>query len=167
LPLPGRGGVPERPRAHHGDAAAAALRVVLLAVALVPLVAAGCGDEAGEDAASQTATVTETVGETVTETVGQEGTNTGASAPTELTGTVVRFQGNGDRSLPPIQARQGGAMLRWQNDGEVFSLFSQDGIVVDSVGRRGETFLPAGRHLFEIVASGDWRIEIGNARRAR
>jgi hypothetical protein len=159
--------VPNSRPACHGSAAAT-LRVVLLAaVALVLLVAAGCADEAGEDAASQTATVTETVAETVTETVGQEGTNTGASAPTELTGPVVRFQGNGDRILPPIQARRGGATLRWRNDGEVFSLFSQDGIVVDSVGRRGETFLPAGRHLLEIVASGEWRIEIGNAGRTR
>jgi hypothetical protein len=168
--------VPERPRAHHADAAATALRVVLFATAfLAPLVAAGCAEDAGGDAASETATATttvtetmaETVTETVTETVVEDTADPGAPAPTEATRTVVRFGGNGDRTLPPVQARRRGAMLRWRNDGEVFSLFSQDGIIVDSVGRRGETFLPAGRHLLEIVASGDWRIEIENARRAR
>jgi hypothetical protein len=166
--------VPERPRAHHADAAATALRVVLFAaVSLAPLVAAGCGEDAGGDAASRTATVavtttvTETVAETVTETVVEDTAEPGAPAPTESTRSVVRFDGNGDRILPPVEARRRGAMLRWRNDGEVFSLFSQDGIVVDSVGRRGETFLPAGSHLLEIVASGDWRIEIENARRAR
>jgi hypothetical protein len=164
--------VPERPRAHHADAAATALRVVLFATAfLAPLVAAGCAEDAGGDAASETATatttVTETVADTVTETVVEDTANPGAPAPTEATGIVVRFGGNGDRTLPPVEARRRGAMLRWRNDGEVFSLFSQDGIIVDSVGRRGETFLPAGRHLLEIVASGDWRIEIENARRAR
>jgi hypothetical protein len=164
--------VPERPRAHRADAAATALRVVLFAAAsLAPLVAAGCADDAGGDAASQTATatttVTETVAETVTETVVAENANPGAATPTGPTGPVVRFEGNGDRILPPVAARSGGAMLRWRNDGEVFSLFSEEGIVVDSVGRRGGTFLPAGRHLLEVVASGYWRIEIRNARSAR
>jgi hypothetical protein len=159
--------VPERPRAHHGDAAPAALRVVLLAaVALVPLLAAGCGDEADGDAGSQTATVTETVSETATETVAEENTNTGASAPTGPTGPVVRFRGNGDRALPPVRVGRGGATLAWRNDDAVFTVFSDVGVVVDSVEPRGEAFLPAGRRVLEVVASGGWRIEIGNARRA-
>jgi hypothetical protein len=141
--------------------------MVLLAVALVPLVAAGCGEEAGEDVASRTATVTETVGETVTETAGPAGTTTGAAAPPAPTGPVVTFQGSGDRTLPPVEALDGGATLAWRNGGEVFSLFSEAGMLADSVEPGGEISLPAGRHVLEIVASGGWRIEIGNARRAR
>jgi hypothetical protein len=163
--------VPEGPPARHTDAGAAALRVVLLAaVTLVSLVAAGCGDEAGEDGARQTATVAETVSETATETAPEENTNTGASAPTEPTeptGSVVRFRGNGDRILPPVRVGRGGATLVWRNDDAVFTIFADFGIAVDSVDPGGEAFLPAGRRLLEVVASGGWRIQIQNARRER
>ncbi len=160
--------MPDGPRAHHGNAAAAALSVAFVAaVALLPLAAAGCGDGAGEDAASPTATVTETTGETVTETVGPEETTTGVPAPREATGPAVSFQGSGDRTLPPVRALDGGATLAWRNGGEVFSLFSQGGMVADSVEPGGEISLPAGRYVLDVVASGAWRIEIMNARRAR
>ncbi len=72
----------------------------------------------------------------------------------------VLFRGNGDRTLPPLRVRGRGTTLRWVNDGAVFSLFSEDGVVVDSVARRGATFLPAGRHRLSVVAAGDWTIAI-------
>jgi hypothetical protein len=162
------GGVPERPRVRSGDAAAAALRVALVvAFAVFPLVAAACGDDASEEAASQTpTTVAETVDETVTETVGEQGTTTGASPPPPPpSGPVVRFSGNGDRVLPPVRVGQGGAKVVWRNDDAVFTLFSDLGLVVDSVEPGGEAGLPAGRRLLEVVASGGWRLEIQNAER--
>jgi hypothetical protein len=159
--------VPERSSAHQGDAATAALRAaVIVAFALVPLLAAGCGDEAGEDAGSRTATVAATTGETATETVPEETTETAPTTPTAPAGPVVRFSGNGDRTLAPIRVGRGGATLIWENDDAVFSVFSDVGLVVDSVEPRGEAFVPAGRRLLDVVASGAWRIEIRNARRA-
>jgi hypothetical protein len=158
--------VPERSRGRQTGAAPVALRVALL-VTLVPLLAAACGDDAGGDAATQTATVAETVGETTTDAgTTTAATTTAPSPPTAPPGPMVRFRGSGDRTLPAVAVGRGGATLRWQNADEVFSLFYQGGMVIDSVERGGETFIPAGRYAFAVVASGGWTIELQNARRA-
>ena len=158
--------MPERSRGRHAGVAAVVLRVALLAVVL--LLAAGCGDEAGDDAASQTRTATETVAEATTETGADEGDATRASPPPPASpGPVIRFAGTGDRVLPPVRVRTGGAALRWRNRDEVFSLFYQDGMLIDSVERSGGTVVPAGRYRFSVVASGGWTIELQNASRER
>ncbi|MBD0291224.1 MAG: hypothetical protein ICV74_08215 [Thermoleophilia bacterium] len=79
----------------------------------------------------------------------------------------VLFRGNGDRTLPPLRVRGEGTTLQWVNDGAVFSLFSEDGVVVDSVARRGSTFLRAGRHRLSVVAAGKWTIAIRRASAGR
>jgi hypothetical protein len=159
--------MPERARDRHRTrAATAALGIALTAVAFAQLGAAGCGGDEGSEA-SETATVVETVSETVTDTAGDEETTTGAAPPAAPSGPVVRFQGTGDRILAPVRVGRGGATLVWQNDDAVFSLFADYGMVVDSVERRGEASLRAGRRLLEVIASGAWRLEIRNARLAR
>jgi hypothetical protein len=79
---------------------------------------------------------------------------------------LLRFHGNGDRRLPPIRVRRGGTTLRWRNNGPVFSLIGQRGIIIDSVARSGATYLAPGRYALEIVAAGTWTIRIPRARRA-
>jgi hypothetical protein len=78
----------------------------------------------------------------------------------------LSFRGNGDRILPPLRVRRGGATIRWANDGPVFSLIGQKGIIIDSVARSGSTYLPAGRHVLEVVAAGTWTLTIPRARPA-
>jgi hypothetical protein len=110
----------------------------------------------------------ETVTETGTETVTETRTVAGAprvsakARPGELS-----FRGNGDRRLPPIRVRRGGTTLRWTNDGPVFSLIGQRGIVIDSVTRSGATYLGPGRWALEVIAAGTWTVVIPRARRAR
>ncbi|HEV3407635.1 MAG TPA: hypothetical protein VG079_03010 [Gaiellaceae bacterium] len=164
--------MPERSRGRHAEVAAVFVRVALVAVVL--LLAAGCGDEAGDDAASQTPTATETVAEATTEIGADEGDATRASPPPPASpGPVIRFAGSGDRVLPPVRVLRGGATFAWRNGDEVFTLFSQvgpqGGIMIDTVEPRGEASasIPAGRYVFSVVASGDWSLEIRNARRAR
>ena len=161
----------EHRRVADRDAAATGLRVALVAViAFSPLVVSACGQEGGGDAAAgQTATAadTETAAETVTETVAEEETTTAAAPPPAPAGPVVRFRGRGDRTLAPVRALDGGATVVWQNGGAVFSLFSQEGMLADSVEPGGQIPLPAGRYVLDVVASDDWVIEIRNARRAR
>jgi hypothetical protein len=79
---------------------------------------------------------------------------------------ALRFVGNGDRTLPPIRVRRGGTTLRWSNNGPVFSLLGERGIIVDSVARSGSTYLAPGRHALEIIAAGSWTVTIPRARRA-
>ncbi len=158
--------MPER-RRNRGGLAAIALGVALAAsVAVAPVVAAGCGGDADGEA-SETTTVTETAGETATDTAGQEGMTTPAPPPAAPPGRVARFRGKGDRILGVVHVGRGGGTITWQNDDAVFSLFSDYGVVVDSVERRGEASLQAGRRVLEVIASGGWSIEISNARRAR
>ena len=160
----------ERRRRAGRDGAATGLRLALVvAVAVTPLVTAACGQDGGDAAVGQTATSaeTETVGETVTETVPEQETTTAASPPPAPAGPVVRFRGSGDRTLAPVQALDGGATVAWQNGGEVFSLFSQAGMLADSVEPAGQIEIPAGRYVLAVVASDNWVVEIRNARRAR
>jgi hypothetical protein len=139
--------------------------VVVSAVAALP----GCGGDRQAAtvtaAETRTATATATPTSTATETVQGE-VETG-SKQKRRRGDGLRFRGNGDGSLPPIRVREGGASLRWRNGGEVFSLFSEDGTLVDSVDRRGQTSLRPGRHAIDVIATGAWLVTISNARRAR
>ena len=144
---------------------------LIAVVAVTPLAVAACGQDGGGAAAGQTATATETetetVAETATETAPEENATTGAAPPPTPAGPVIRFQGSGDRTLGSVDALDGGATVVWVNGGEVFHLFHQGGMVVDSVEPGGQLSVPAGRYRLDVVASGDWVIEIRNARRAR
>lgn len=125
----------------------------------------GCsGDEQAATTVETTTVATVTVSQTVTETVASED-ELEASEPTKKRRGEIRFRGNGDRSLPPIRVMRGGAILRWTNSGEVFSLFGRQGILVDSVAKQGETFLTAGVHRIDVVASGSWVVTLPRARR--
>ena len=132
----------------------------------------GCTtDDEGVPAAATTtvatvATMTVTTSETVTETTASApATAPSGRAPKARKG--LRFSGNGDRLLPPFTVMRGGAILRWSNNGEVFSLFGAEGTLVDSVANQGWTFLPRGVHRIDVVASGSWIIRVPRARRAR
>jgi hypothetical protein len=154
--------------------AARRLTTTVVLTGIVAVAGAG-GCAAGEQTATtvvETTIVGTTVGttvttsRTVTETVaadeGREEQNAGKERKNE-----IRFTGNGDTSLPPFRVMRGGAILRWANSGEVFSLFGPEGTLVDSVGARGETFLPGGIHRIDVVASGSWLIIVPRSRRIR
>lgn len=138
---------------------------------LALLFAGACSaqDEAtapGRTSMSTAASAVETV--TVTETVAGAGpTAAKGSRANRSTAKAVNFRGNGDRRLPPLRVRRGGTVLRWTNSGEVFSLFSAEGTLVDSVAHRGGTYLEGGVHRIDVVASGSWVIRIPRARLRR
>jgi hypothetical protein len=77
------------------------------------------------------------------------------------------FRGQGDRRLPPIRVEKGGSVLRWQNRGEVFSLFGRRETVVDSVAPSGTAFLRKGLHMMDVIASGSWIVAIPGGKRMR
>lgn len=133
-------------------------------------IAAACanGNDAAAPATTATTTVTTTLATTVT--VAEAVTDATASASTasepEGSGTrELKVRGNGDRRLPPFRVMRGGTTLLWTNTGEVFSLFSEEGTLVDSVATEGETFLQGGIHRIDVVASGSWVIRVPRARR--
>jgi hypothetical protein len=134
---------------------ASALAVGLAAATLVLAVIGRAGTEVR---AATTITLTET------EPASQGATKTqaGPTGPEE-----VSFSGNGDVTLPPIRVPRKGTTLRWTNDGAVFSLFSEKGALIDSVAPQGTTFLPPGRHVLEIIASGNWTMTIAEFKRIR
>ena len=82
----------------------------------------------------------------------------------QQTADGIRVRGNGDATLAPIGVPSGGTILRWRNRDAVFSLFGGNGTLVDSVAPRGRTFLPAGVHTIEVIASGGWALEIPRGR---
>ena len=127
-------------------------------------------DEAAAPQESRTSTAATTVATTVTvtETVARATAPASKSPPGGgALATGVELSGNGDRRLPPLRVGRGGTTLRWTNSGEVFSLFSEEGTLVDSVASRGATYLQAGVHRIDVVASGSWVVRIPRARRAR
>jgi hypothetical protein len=129
--------------------------VLAVALATTTLVLALIGRASEEVKGATTPTMTET--EPASE--GMTRTQTGAITPEEIS-----FGGNGDRTLPPIRVPRGGTTLRWTNDGAVFSLFSEKGVLIDSVAPQGTRFLPPGRYVLEIIASGSWTMRIENFR---
>jgi hypothetical protein len=80
---------------------------------------------------------------------------------------ALEFRGDEDRRLPPFRVQAGGGLLRWTNAGEVFSLFSHTGTLVDSVAPSGEVVLRPGVQTIDVIASGGWSITVFDARRVR
>ncbi|MDQ3865473.1 MAG: hypothetical protein M3304_01405 [Actinomycetota bacterium] len=135
--------------------------------------AAAVGGCSGNEEAARTVTTTATSSNPVTETsaaatdtAALEG-ETGNSGQGDDAENGLRFRGAGDESLPPFRVMRRGTILRWTNTGEVFSLFGSTGTIVDSVAPQGEAVLPAGVQRIDVVASGQWVIEIPGARRLR
>jgi hypothetical protein len=126
--------------------------VLAVALAITTLVLASIGRGSEDEAATTTTTATVTTTDSRVSTGTTQTSGAGA--------TKISFRGNGDRTLPPIRVPRGGTTLRWTNDGAVFSLFTETGALIDSVAPQGESFVPAGRHVLEIIASGDWTIAI-------
>jgi hypothetical protein len=141
-----------------------ALGVAAVVSAVIALTRCGGDEQPTTVTVARTNTVSETA--TVTQTIRDKGDRSGPKRG-GARAKGLRFRGNGDRRLPPIYVSRGGATLHWRNTGEVFSLFSADGILIDSVAREGHTFLPTGRYGIEVIASGTWLILIPRARRAR
>jgi hypothetical protein len=97
--------------------------------------------------------------------VGRVAAEQGGAAPAV---NVVRFQGRGDRRLPPITVQRGGTIVHWTNRGAVFTLFNQRGIVLDSVAARGSHFLSGGRQRLYVIEEGrGWTLTIPKAVRVR
>jgi hypothetical protein len=80
---------------------------------------------------------------------------------------ALEFRGDEDKRLPPFRVQAGGGLLRWTNAGEVFSLFSHTGTLVDSVAPSGEVVLRPGVQTIDVIASGGWSITVFDARRVR
>ncbi len=134
------------------------------------LVAASAGACAADGEPTTTAATPATATVAAMETVVETAPAESQPAPLEepaAEASELRFQGDGDRTLPPIKVRRGGSRLRWTNDGEVFSVFGERDTIVDSVAERGEAFLSAGVHRLEVIASGRWVIVLPRARRLR
>lgn len=102
---------------------------------------------AGESATTTVVEEPETVTETVTET---ETVRVKAKAPQPKS-----FTGNGGKTLRVTLARD--STLHWKNDGGLFQLWDEDfGVSVNSQGRKGTTFVPAGSYVFTVNALGNW-----------
>jgi hypothetical protein len=132
-------------------------RVVV--VTYTALATVGC---AGNEVAVPTTVVTtsEAVG---TQTEPSQA-STQESGQTGRQGSELRLRGHGDARLPPFRVPRGGSVLRWNNSGEVFSLFSRKRTVVDSVAPRGEIHLARGVYRLDVIASGRWVVTIPGAR---
>jgi hypothetical protein len=75
---------------------------------------------------------------------------------------VLRFSGNGGKTLSPFRVRTPSTML-WTNTGQIFQIFnsgsSNDGSV-NSSAHRGTSFIPAGRYRLQVNAIGTWTVVI-------
>ena len=73
---------------------------------------------------------------------------------------VQSFSGNGGKSLGTITVEEQ-SVLEWTNDGDIFQIFTADGVPVNSQANSGETVLAAGSHAdFQVNAVGNWTITI-------
>lgn len=124
-------------------------RRVTLSVAALAAVGSGCS--ADDESSRPSATTTPDRPAAVTTT---------GPGEQRRTRDAIRFSKSGDTTLPPISVPPGGTILRWTNEGEVFSLFDETGTIVDSTEPRGKAFLPAGVHTIDVIASGGWALEI-------
>lgn len=82
----------------------------------------------------------------------------GVERPQPLGGGRVGFRGNGGRDLPPFAIRRGSNLI-WTNSGSIFQIFSDDfSVSVNSQGKRGTSYMDAGRYQFTVNAIGTWTI---------
>ncbi|MGD0453786.1 MAG: hypothetical protein ABSB69_09310 [Solirubrobacteraceae bacterium] len=148
----------------------------VVAIGLVGLlVGAGIGGAAGgpnktvtetERAAAQTITNTITVNHahvvvhTHTVTVPAETTTQTASTDSSSGTGEQAYSGNGGKNLGTITVAEE-STLEWTNDGDVFQIFSEDAVPVNSQAHSGSTVLEAGTYKgFQVNAVGNWTIKI-------
>jgi hypothetical protein len=137
-----------------------------LAAAFVALPSGGCADEESASPSAQTsAAATAPAPPPPTGTTASTGA--GATGGETQAPNALRFRGNGDRRLPAFRVRRPGTTLQWTNLDEVFSLFTAERTLVDSVALRGERFLRPGVYRIDVIASGGWEIVVPRARRVR
>src|SRR4051812_4183120 len=75
-------------------------------------------------------------------------------------GGVQSYSGNGGKNLGTIEVPSD-STLEWTNDGDIFQIFTSDGVPVNSQAHHGTTELTAGTHSdFQVNAIGDWTIKI-------
>ena len=148
------------------SAYAAPLAAVWLAAAT------GCGDDENASAPPETVSATATAQPppsppSPAPPATSASAETGGTAPGTQAGDALRFRGNGDRRLPAFRVGPPGTTLQWTNLAEVFSLFTLERTLVDSVAPRGERFLPPGLYRIDVIASGGWEIVVPRARPVR
>jgi len=82
----------------------------------------------------------------------------GIEKPQPLGNGLVGFRGNGGRDLPSFSNRRSTNLL-WTNNDSIFQLFSSDfSVSVNSQGKRGKTYMDAGRHQLTVNAIGTWTV---------
>ncbi len=72
--------------------------------------------------------------------------------------STQRFSGNGARTFPVDLASP--ATLRWTNDGDIFEIFTDDAVPVNSQGHSGESYIDSGHTVMQVNAIGNWTIEL-------
>jgi hypothetical protein len=81
----------------------------------------------------------------------------GASAA-QACGAVKHFSGNGGKNLGTLSLARD-STLTWTNDGDIFQIFSSEGVSVNSQGHKGTTVIDKGTlHKFQVNAIGNWRL---------
>ena len=143
-----------------------------LAAAFVALPSGGCAsDESASPRAETTAAATASAPPPPTAPPPPAGTTAAAGAGTTAgeaqAANALRLRGNRDRRLPAFRVGPPGTTLRWSNFDAVFSLFTAERTLVDSVAPRGERFLRPGLYRIDVIASGGWEIVVPRARRVR
>jgi hypothetical protein len=73
-------------------------------------------------------------------------------------GVVKHFSGNGGKNLGTLTFARD-STLAWTNDGDIFQIFSAEGVPVNSQAHRGTTVIDKGtEHKFQVNAIGNWRL---------
>jgi hypothetical protein len=73
-------------------------------------------------------------------------------------GVVRHFAGNGGKNLGTLTFARD-STLTWTNDGDIFQIFSAEGVPVNSQAHRGTTVIDKGsEHKFQVNAIGNWRL---------
>jgi hypothetical protein len=75
---------------------------------------------------------------------------------------VIRFSGNGGKTLPPFRITTNSTMY-WTNSGQIFQIFNagaSNSGTINSAARRGTSFIPPGRYRLQVNALGSWTITI-------
>jgi hypothetical protein len=77
-------------------------------------------------------------------------------------GQVLRFSGNGGKTIAPFRVLRPSTMY-WRNSGVIFQIFNSGATTngtVDSQAHRGTSFIPAGRYRLQVNAVGSWTMTI-------
>ena len=100
---------------------------------------------------------TTTVTNEVTTTLPAETTTVTARAPKPSSKT---YSGNGLKNLGTIEIPTT-STLKWTNDGALFQIFADDGVLANSQAHSGDTVLDSGTYTsVKVNAIGNWTLKI-------